>query len=121
VQEITRLVGPLRRYSQTLLVLIGLLLPTTVVAAQQAPETQIESPAAESGAEGAGESWGENEKPQNYVASKGPSEEGRSYNWVQMGYAGIVMLAMVGFMIWLIKRTPRKSRGPAKPHSPDAP
>ncbi len=97
----------MRRYAQTLLLALGLMIPTTIMATEQGALAQREQT---SGETEPSDSWGEQDKPQNYVPSKGPSEDGGSYNWIQMGYAGLVMVLMIGFMAWLIKRTPGKSR-----------
>ena len=97
MQKITRLVAPIRRYAQILLLAAGLLLPSAAFAAQN----NADAPA---------ETWGDQKTPDNFVRSKGPSEDGETYKWLQMGYAGLVMVGMVGFMVWLVKRTPRKAR-----------
>jgi hypothetical protein len=79
-----------------LVIALGLLMPAAVANAQGTSDTPSET-------------WGDKEKPENYVASKGPADDGESYNWLQMGYASVVIVGMVGFMIWLVRRTPRKS------------
>jgi hypothetical protein len=56
------------------------------------------------------ETWGDKSQPENYVQSKGPAKDGHTYNWLQMGYASIVMAGMVVFMVWLVRRTPGKSQ-----------
>ena len=118
------MVARVRRCLQTLIVFLvvflvvflGLLLPVAAAAAQEAPEARIGNPATQPTAEvGAEEPWGNPEEPENYVPSKGPAEDGRSYNWVQMRYGAVLMVAMLLFTVWLVRRTPRKSIGPAKP------
>ena len=101
MQEPPQLVVRFLRAAQILIVAIGLLLPGAVASAQSASDTPVDT-------------WGDKTKPQNYVPSKGPSEEGHTYNWVQMGYAGLLMVGMVGFMVWLVRRTPGKSKRQAK-------
>ncbi len=128
MQETPRLVAPTRRYVQILLVAVGLLLPVSVANAQEAPAAQpalqpvAQPPQAEDktgpaldpeeqlAKDLAGEDWGEEGQPENYVPSKGPSEDGRAYNWIQMGYAALLMVLMLAFLGWLVRRTPRKSR-----------
>jgi hypothetical protein len=88
--------GRISRCAQLLLLLVGLTVSTATVSAQSASDSQ-------------GDTWGDNSKPENHVQSKGPAEEGETYKWIQMGYAGIVMFCMVGFMFWLIRRTPAKT------------
>lgn len=57
----------------------------------------------------ASDTWGDKSKPQNYVRSKAPKKEGESaYNWIQMGYAGVVMVGMLGFVVWLVRRSTRE-------------
>lgn len=110
MQETPRLVARFQRSVQVLIIAIGFLLPGAVASAQTADSpTATDTPA---------DTWGEKTQPENYVPSKGPAEEGHTYNWLQMGYAGLVMFGMVGFMVWLIRRTPRKSRSEAQPQSP---
>jgi hypothetical protein len=101
VQETTRLVA-LRRYAAILTIFLCLLAPSAAFS-QGAPDTP-----APTSAEPAGDSWGESGQPDNFVRSKGPAKEGHAYNWLQMVYAGGVMLVMVGFMVWLVRRTPSK-------------
>ena len=98
-QLVTRIIG----CAQILLILAGLTVGTATAGAQSASDSQ-------------GETWGDNSVPENHVQSKGPAEEGETYKWIQMGYAGIVMVAMVGFMFWLVRRTPAKTH---KGISPD--
>jgi len=82
--------------AQILLLLVGLTVSTATASAQSASDSQ-------------GDTWGDNATPENHVQSKGPAEEGETYKWIQMGYAGIVMVCMVGFMYWLVRRTPTKT------------
>lgn len=98
MQETTRLVAPIRRCAQILLLSLGLL---TVCASLASAQATQDAP---------GDTWGDKRQPENYVQSKGPAEEGHTYNWLQMGYAGIVMAGMVVFLVWLVRRTPGKSR-----------
>ncbi|MBL4633457.1 MAG: hypothetical protein JKY56_06285 [Kofleriaceae bacterium] len=54
------------------------------------------------------EEWGDEKPPENYVQSKAPTKSDSPYNFIQMGYAGLVMLFMGGFIYWLIRRNPRE-------------
>lgn len=104
MQKTTRLVT-LGRYAAILTIILCLLLPGIgwSASAQDVPEqTTVEK------VEPGTESWGEAGQPDNFVRSKAPAKDGNAYNWLQMVYAGGVMLIMVGFMVWLIRRTPAK-------------
>lgn len=55
-------------------------------------------------------SWGEKAPPDGHVQSKGPKKQGEStYKWKQMGYASIVILAMAGVIVLLVRRNTRES------------
>lgn len=103
MQKNSKLVTRIGGYAQILLILAGLTVSTATVSAQSASDSQ-------------GETWGDKSRPEHHVQSKGPAEEGETYKWIQMGYAGIVMVSMVGFMFWLVRRTPTKTH---KGISPD--
>ena len=110
MQETTRLVTlipHLGRYASILTISLCLLLPG-VGWTQPAQDAPVPGQTSAEKVESAGESWGEAGQPANFVRSKGPAKDGNAYNWLQMVYAGGVMLIMVGFMIWLIRRTPAK-------------
>lgn len=64
-----------------------------------------------------GDQWGDKEPPEGFVKSKEPKKSESSYNWVQMGYASLVMLVMGGFVVFLIRRN---SGGRAGGHPSDA-
>ena len=51
--------------------------------------------------------WGDKEPPEGFVKSKEPKKSDSSYNWVQMGYASLVMVVMAGFVVFLIRRNSR--------------
>ena len=53
---------------------------------------------------GQADQWGDKEPPEGFVKSKEPKKSDSSYNWVQMGYASLVMIAMAGFVVFLIRR-----------------
>jgi hypothetical protein len=92
LQETTRLVALI---TVALTIAMCLVLPSAVFA-QEAP------------ADTSADSWGEKGQPDNFVRSKAPAKDGHAYNWLQMGYGSIVMVCMIGFMVWLIRRTPGK-------------
>lgn len=102
MQKTTRLVVLIRRYAAALTMAACLLLPSAAGAAQggQAAPTVPK--------EVLGDTWGNKAAPENFVRSKGPAKEGEAYNWVQMGYASIVMVGMIAFMVWLVRRTPAR-------------
>lgn len=57
---------------------------------------------------GESKSWGDKKRPENYVPSKAPKKSESPYNGRQMGLAALVMLCMLGFLVWLIRRNTRE-------------
>lgn len=102
MQETTRLVAVIWRCAAAFLIAACLLLPSASFA--QGTPSDSATPAQET----AQDTWGDKTQPKNFVRSKGPAKDGQAYNWVQMGYASIIMVVMIGFMIWLVRRTPKK-------------
>lgn len=68
-----------------------------------------------------GDTWGDTTPPEGAVRSKEPKKGGNSYNWVQMGYASIVMLLMVGFIFYLVRRNTRTPQDDDKKHHDSQP
>ncbi len=62
------------------------------------------------------EGWGDKTPPAQYVKSKEPKKSKSTYNWVQMGYASLVILAMAGFLVYLIRRNTRDDGGSDTPN-----
>ncbi len=78
----------------------------------QAQTAANEAPVAEPSAvnpspPAANDSWGDKAPPEGYVQSKAPTQSDSPYNFVQMGYAGVIMVLMGGLIVWLIKRNTR--------------
>jgi hypothetical protein len=97
VQKTTRLVVlPLLMAAALLL----LAMPSQAAHGQGAPRVSPRQQPAET--------WGDKTPPADFVKSKGPATSGSAYNWVQMGYASIVMLVMGGFIVVLIRKNAGK-------------
>lgn len=88
----------------TLLLAMCVLAPTSLLAPGlaygQAP--RVAPGSVDPGAKA--DQWGDREQPEGFVKSKEPKKSESSYNWVQMGYASLVMLVMGGFVVFLIRR-----------------
>ncbi len=60
----------------------------------------------DAGAAGGRDKWGDHRVPQD--PRKAPAR-GQPYAWRQMGLGAVIMLIMLAFVIWLVRRQTRKS------------
>jgi len=69
---------------------------------------QSDAPAAQqvvgsdAGAAGKGDHWGDGRAVRD--PRKAPAR-GEPYNWRQMGFGALIMLVMLAFVVWLVRRT----------------
>ena len=68
-----------------------------VAMAQEAPSADAKA-----------DKWGDGDAPEGFVRSKEPAKGDSPYNWKQMAYASLVMLASAGGLYVLIKKNARK-------------
>jgi len=73
--------------------------PGAAMAQKDAPAQQEAS--ADAGAAGR-DSWGDGRVAQD--PRKVPAR-GAPYNWRQMGFGAVIMLVMLAFVVWLVRRT----------------
>lgn len=55
---------------------------------------------------GKGDHWGDGRAVRD--PRKAPAR-GEPYNWRQMGFGALIMLVMLAFVVWLVRRQTRKS------------
>jgi hypothetical protein len=82
--------------------------PGAAMAQNDGPTAQQEV-SSDAGAAGR-DRWGDGRVAQD--PRKVPAR-GEPYNWRQMGFGAVIMLAMLAFVVWLIRRTkgtPRQTR-----------
>lgn len=104
MQKTSRLVA-LSRVARalSLAVVLGLASAPLLAAAEALPAKETAAAKTKSG----DELWGERNPPDHYVRSKEPAKGKDPYNWLQMGYAALVMLAVAGGVVLLIRRATR--------------
>ena len=107
MQKTPRLVG---RFGLACSLALCLIVPAfySLEAMAQEAQPELAEPAASEGATvnavpQAKKEWGDEKPPEGFVKGKEPVKGKSAYNWVQMGYASLVMLAMVLFMVWLVR------------------
>jgi hypothetical protein len=79
-------------------------IPGAALAQDDAPAAQQEI-GSDAGAAAGRDQWGDGRVAQD--PRKVPAR-GEPYNWRQMGFGAVIMLVMLAFVVWLIRRTKRR-------------